>query len=70
MGFGMHECIPYGEAEVGTDTLYALLVPVPAGGLTFLSLNKKVSKEVSLGEALTAKPFFLLLQVYPAVARL
>ena len=30
----------------------------------------KVSKEVSLREALTAKPFFLLLQVYPAVARL
>ena len=31
-----------------------LMVPVPAGGLTFLSLNKKVSKEVSQGEALTA----------------
>ena len=27
----------------------------PAGGGTFLSLNKKVPKEVSLGEALTVK---------------
>ena len=32
-------------------------LPVAAAGLTFLSLNKKVSKEVSPGEALTAKPF-------------
>ena len=29
----------------------------PAGGGTFLSLNKKVPKEISLGEALTVKPF-------------
>ena len=28
----------------------------PAGGLTFLSPNKKVSKEVGLGETLTVKP--------------
>ena len=28
-------------------------VPYPAGGPTFLSLNKKVGKELSLGEALT-----------------
>ena len=28
-------------------------LPIPAGGLTFLSLNKKVSKEVSLGEGLS-----------------
>ena len=28
-------------------------VPVPAGGLTFLSPNKKVSKEVGQGEALS-----------------
>ena len=51
-------------------TLYEHLVPVAAAGLTFLSLNKKVSKEVSLGEALTAKPIFSLSQVCPAVARL
>ena len=51
-------------------TLYRYLLPVAAAGGTFLSLNKKVPKEVSLGEALTAKPFFLLSQVYPAVARL
>ena len=25
-------------------------------GVTFLSLNKKVTKEISIGEALTAKP--------------
>ena len=29
----------------------------PAGGLTFLSPNKKVSKEVGLGETLTVKSF-------------
>ena len=51
-------------------TLYKYLVPVAAAGLTFLSLNKKVSKEVSLGEALTAKPFFSAAMVFPAVARL
>ena len=38
---------------VFTDSLYKESVPVPAGGLTFLSLNKKVSKEVSQGEALS-----------------
>ena len=52
------------------DTLYLFLVPVPAGGGTFLSPDKKVPKEAGLGEALTAKPIFLLSQVYPAVARL
>ena len=29
-----------------------MLIPI---GVTFLSLNKKVTKEVSIGEALTAK---------------
>ena len=38
-------------------SLYKDALPVAAAGLTFLSLNKKVSKEVSPGEALTAKPF-------------
>ena len=33
---------------------YDIVVPVAAAGLTFLSLNKKVSKELSLGEALTS----------------
>ena len=33
------------------------LVPKPCGGrVTFLSPNKKVTKEVGLGEALTVKP--------------
>ena len=38
-------------------SVYKDALPVAAAGLTFLSLNKKVSKEVSPGEALTAKPF-------------
>ena len=31
---------------------FTFSISVPAGGLTFLSLNKKVSKEFSLGEGL------------------
>ena len=52
--------IKHAENVLVTYCRYSLCkdaLPVAAAGLTFLSLNKKVSKEVSPGEALTAKPF-------------
>ena len=50
----------YGKGEMRND---------PAGDGTFLSPNKKVPKEVGLGEALTVKLIgtsSILLPIYPA----